>query len=305
MGKVKMRCARCGKPFKSAGAKQTLCYDCETKARRERANEKVTAAKQTASPATVAHAPRIVGPGASILGATPTPATSGAGGRDADASTSRPFDSRDQPHGAQSRHSTPHRDTRADGPGASPAATERPQAAKSDLTEKRARAAKAPAPPKPRPERKPKPAPYTLTDETRQAIESRYLELAQPVEFDGIRTQIATELNVPKHLVKQVVRELRGQRQLPSWWELKSFTGSSTDLVRIRELYLPHLPVPPIGVHKVIAEQLSVEPANVYHAIRRIRAEMRLPQYNPPDAHKSPEGAPETAEAMGSRTSAD
>ncbi|HKT36976.1 MAG TPA: hypothetical protein VJR48_01305, partial [Ktedonobacterales bacterium] len=63
-------------------------------------------------------------------------------------------------------------------------------------------------------------APFEMTDEMRATIERRYLELSQPVEFDGIRTRIASELNLPKPVVKQVVRELRAKRQLPSWWEL-------------------------------------------------------------------------------------
>ena len=40
-----------------------------------------------------------------------------------------------------------------------------------------------------------------LTGELRQRIEERYLELANPVEFDGIRTQIAAELGAPKPVV--------------------------------------------------------------------------------------------------------
>ena len=47
-----------------------------------------------------------------------------------------------------------------------------------------------------------------LTDELRQRIEARYLELANPVEFDGIRTQIAAELGAPKPVVRAVVREV-------------------------------------------------------------------------------------------------
>jgi hypothetical protein len=137
----------------------------------------------------------------------------------------------------------------------------------------------------------------------RERIEARYLELAQPVEFDGIRTQIAGELSVPKHIVKQVIRELRAARQLPSWWELKSFTGTSTDLARVHDAYLPLLPVPPVGVHKEIAERLGLDATNVYQAIRRIRAEMRLPQYNPPELHAA-EAAPATTVAAAERESA-
>jgi hypothetical protein len=140
-----------------------------------------------------------------------------------------------------------------------------------------------------------------LTDELRARIEQRYTELAQPVEFDGIRTQIAAELGVPKHLVKHAVFDLRTRNQMPSWWELQAFAGGAADLERIRQAYVPHLPVPPVGIHKQIAADLQVEPMAVYRAIRRIRAEMRLPQFNPAELHAEDGAAvlatPESTEA--------
>ena len=296
MSKVKMRCARCGKSFKSSGAKQTLCPDCEVKARRERANEKVAGSKSASSPVAQAQTPRIVGPGAAILGGTPTPAPGQPTGKGSGDNAARPErTSHDQDrHGHQSPS---HREALGGHPATTAAAPARAHPAKTDHAEKPARSSRSAAERQQRPEKKPKPPQYELTDEVRQAIEARYLELAQPVEFDGIRTQIAGELNAPKHIVKQVVRELRTQRQLPSWWELKSYTGSSSELGRIRELYIPQLPVPPIGVHKAIAEQLGLEPADVYHAIRRIRAEMRLPQYNAPELHDGMAGTHPQVEA--------
>jgi hypothetical protein len=150
---------------------------------------------------------------------------------------------------------------------------------------------------------RPAPKPFQLTDELRTTIERRYLELSHPVEFDGIRTQIADELKVPKQVVKQVVRDLRATRQLPSWWELQAYKGSDETLERIRERYLPLLPVPPVGVHKQIANDLQMDAPQVYQAIRRLRAEMQLPQYNPPDLHTSettPSETPSVGSAIGS-----
>ncbi|MGH2503791.1 MAG: hypothetical protein ACRDID_14875, partial [Ktedonobacterales bacterium] len=194
-------------------------------------------------------------------------------------------------HDDHERHQSGHPPTppqrdHQDDHAAANAAPSHAHAGKNEQAEKRSHANGRPAVERqPRPERLPRPAPFELTDDVRERIEARYLELAQPVEFDGIRTQIAGEVSVPKHIVKQVIRELRTARQLPSWWELKSFTGTSTDLARVHDAYLPLLPVPPVGVHKEIAERLELDAANVYQAIRRIRAEMRLPQYNPPELH--------------------
>src|SRR5262249_25606933 len=97
------------------------------------------------------------------------------------------------------------------------------------------------------------PATMTLTDELRARIEARYQELAQPVEFDGIRTQIAAELGIPKPVVKRTVAQLRQRLHLPSWWELQSYSGTATELERIRTAYLPYLPVPEVGIHKRLA----------------------------------------------------
>jgi hypothetical protein len=123
------------------------------------------------------------------------------------------------------------------------------------------------------------------TPEQVAAIERRYLELANPTEYDGIRTQIARELQIPKTAVKKVVHALRMRLHMPSWWDLQGYHGSPEDLERIRQLYLPYLPVPPIGIHRIIAEQLHMSAGTVYQGIKAIRAEMNLPQYNPPELH--------------------
>lgn len=119
----------------------------------------------------------------------------------------------------------------------------------------------------------------------RAKIEQRYLELAQPVEFDGIRTQIAGEFGIPKSLIKKVVMDVRARTQMPSWWDLQTYTGGTSDLDRIRKVYTPYLPIPPIGVHKTIAEMLGLDSGVVYQGIKRVRAEMRLPRFNPPEVH--------------------
>jgi len=118
-----------------------------------------------------------------------------------------------------------------------------------------------------------------------QQVEERYLELAQPAEFDGIRTQIAKEFSIPKKAVKKIVKELRGRQNIPSWWELQTYKGSTEEFEKIKAAYEPYLPVPHINVHKKIAEELSLKPGTVYQAIKMIRQELGLPQYNDPALH--------------------
>ncbi len=151
--------------------------------------------------------------------------------------------------------------------------------------EKAPRPKKPPAPPKPKREKIPPPQPFQPTPEQVAQVEARYLELAVPTEFDGIRTQISKELGIPKSAVKKIVKALRERENIPSWWELQPYQGSAEELEKIKELYLPNLPLPPIGVHRQIAEQLSLKPATVYQAIKAIRQEMGLPQYNDPALH--------------------
>jgi hypothetical protein len=269
-GKVKMRCARCGKPFKSSNARQTLCSECEAKERAARAAVK-SAPKSAAVASAPVIAPKIVGPGAGIL----DPRLAVAAAAPAPAPAAAPSGARAQqpPRTGAERYGEP----KATGRPASPTAPAgRPQ-------EKR--------PPREPKKRTPKPAtqPFELTDDLRAKVEARYLELAQPVEYDGIRSKIATELSVPKAAVKKAVLDLRKRMQMPSWWELQAYTGAPEELERIRAAYMPHLPVPPVGIHKQIAADLELDASAVYQGIRRIRAELRLPQYNPPDLHESPE----------------
>ena len=145
---------------------------------------------------------------------------------------------------------------------------------------------KPPTPPKPPREKIPPPPPFVPTPEQVKQVEERYIELAQPIEFDGIRTQIAHELHIPKKAVKKIVKDIRVQSHIPSWWELQTYKGSTEELDSIRAVYEPYLPVPPVGVHKLIAEQLSIKPSVAYQAIKTIRNELSLPQYNDPALHE-------------------
>ena len=137
-----------------------------------------------------------------------------------------------------------------------------------------------------RQKRNPKPPtpPFAPTDEQIAAIEKRYQELAQPHEYDGVRGQISSELGIPKTAVKQAIRAYRERLNLPSWWELQTYHGSEEEKERIRQAYAQTLPLPPVGIHKQIAEALKLSPGVVYQAIKAIRGEMNLPQFNPPEA---------------------
>lgn len=290
-GKVKVKCARCGKHFKSSNAKATLCDECATRERQARAIAKVNPVHPAAAVATAA--PRIVGPGASILvpglaERVEAPAETHAHG--APHTGDRHGADRERGHGGQGSpgpsggHAGTHGSAMMGHPGKG---------------QPKPMAERPPKPPRePKPAKPPTP-PFELTDDLRARVEERYLELATPVEFDGIRTRIANELSIPKTAVKRAVTELRKRKGLPSWWELQAYKGTTEDLERIRAAYVPLLPVPAVGIHRQIATDLGLEASTVYHGIRHVRAEMHLPQYNPPDAHAGDATVESRAEAGG------
>lgn len=149
----------------------------------------------------------------------------------------------------------------------------------------KAKTPKPQAPPKPKREKIPPPAPFVATAEQIAQVEARYTELAVPAEFDGIRTQISKELSIPKTAVKKIVKDYREKLHIPSWWDTQAYKGDSEEYEKIKAAYEPHLPLPAIGVHKQIAEQLSLKPSLVYQAIKAIRMELKLPQFNDPALH--------------------
>ncbi len=320
MSKIKIRCSQCGKTFKSTTTKQLICPDCEEKLRRERTAKSKGAAAQPA-PSVQAASSRVIPPKPAarpapasqpkphwldqqqdVKVAVPEPSEPARPPR-LDSPVRREHASApsmpgmihtgDKIHpahgvptslGKQETRST-HRALDATLPGhADHRAPRKPGDAQKGEGEKAGQAKKS-AGPAPRPKREPRPPtpPFTPTPEQITAIEQRYLELAQPHEFDGIRSQISQELTIPKSAVKRVITSLRQREALPSWWDVQTYHGSPEDLERVRGAYLPSLPLPPIGVHKQIAALLNLPPGVVYQAIKTIRAEMNLPQYNPPE----------------------
>jgi hypothetical protein len=267
MPRLKVRCASCGKVFTPSNAKQTLCPDCAKAQQAVKAQKRTDAA--TPAEAQQPNAPLIQGPGARVL--RPDTAHTEA--------IAEPL-----PPPAATSELSPVR-APSETPQERP--QERPQQPKARANPPAAKGADrngAKLQHKAKPQRI-ELTPFALTDELRQRIEARYLELANPVEFDGIRTQIAAELNAPKPVVRAVVHDFRRRRGMPSWWEAQGFSGSSADLERIKVAYTPYLPLPPVGIHRVIAETLGLEARTVYRGIRKIRAQMGLPPYTAPEAH--------------------
>jgi hypothetical protein len=131
------------------------------------------------------------------------------------------------------------------------------------------------------------------------AIRERYLALAHP-EYDGIRHQIATEIGIPLRAVKEVIKQIRNEQAIPSWWEQSGKLPDEEQIQKIRELYLPLLPNPDVGVHKRIAAELHLTNTSVYQAIGHIRTELNLPRYVPRETEEDalPNGESTNGTAM-------
>ena len=313
MSKIKMRCSQCGKSFKSSNTKQLICPDCEEKLRRERAAKAKGMSATSSAPAPVASA-RVI-PAKPVVNKAPASSQPKSHWldqqQDIKVGTPEPADQARPPKIDAPRPAQPAAPARpVSGPIATPGQgrqeTRPPHAPDgAAATHADSKGGKLAGPMKrnegERPHKEHKPAsvaakakrepraptpPFAPTPEQVAAIEKRYLELAQPYEFDGIRTQIAEELTIPKSAVKRVISSLRQREGISSWWDLQTYHGSPEDLERIRAVYLPLLPMPAVGIHKEIATQLDLAPGIVYQAIKLIRAEMNLPQYNPPEEHE-------------------
>ena len=316
MSKIKMRCSQCGKSFKTANTKQLICPDCEEKQRRERAAKARGLPAASSAPAPTAST-RVI-PARPVVNKAPAPSQPKAHWLDKQqdvkvgapeptdrarppkidaprpaqpAASARPASSATPPpgHRAPETQASHHHQSAAAPAVQTDGKDERPSGPMKKHAGERPRKEQKPGSAAARPKREPRAPtpPFSPTPEQVAAIEKRYLELAQPHEFDGIRTQIAEELAIPKMAVKRVISSLRQRETIPSWWELQTYHGSPEDLERIRAAYLPLLPTPAVGVHKEIATQLGLTPGVVYQAIKLIRTELNLPQYNPPAEHEA------------------
>ena len=268
--KAKMKCAVCHKTFNANKSSQLLCDACE---RNKRNKEKTQGgAVKTPQPAT----PKPV-----TVDGKPT-WLAHATVRDA----SMPFTTEIPPELRHTEHSP--RSASAGVLAKSPQG-HKPQG-------ESAATPKAPRPPRPPREPKPPLLPFVPTPEQIAAIEQRYATLAQP-EFDGIRTQIAAELNIPKRVVKDTIASFRTRAHLPSWWDLQGYQGSPEELERIKVAYEAHLPAPSLGIHKEIAKELNLAPSLVYHGIGAVRQALGLPTFNPPESHPEMQREPAKADA--------
>lgn len=256
---LRVRCASCGKWFKPPKATVIRCPDCTRAAQKQRLTQEAAPRVAPARPAFV------------IERLTPEEMAEQRERERAEAQARRAVE-RARPPAAQVQPAPPA-GTVTGRPLPQPHA-DRPR------RPGRPETVAAPLPAPKQPPRPPEP-PFSPTPEQVAAIEQRYLELAQPHEYDGIRHTIAAEMGIPLRVVREVVHSLRQRKRLRISRPPFDHTFTDEELARVRERYLPALPLPPIGIHKQIAAELGMTHTRAFHAIALIRQELGLPQYNP------------------------
>ena len=282
MNKVKARCSVCGKSFKTPSLKKTVCPNCDADAKRAR--------HQSPAPVPIVHT-TVTTPAVDVRAALRA-AQENQGQFGAYRPAPPPAPVQTPASAAQSAATAVVARNGAAPPRGVKPAPRAPKPTRAEGTAQRPRVAR---------ERKPRvqTTPFVASDEQVAAIRARYLELAKP-EFDGIRHQVATELGIPLRAVKDVVKTVRGEEAIASWWDNGGSVPTPEQIEQVRALYVPQLPAPTVGVHKQIATTLHVSNTCVYQAIGQIRSELDLPRYTPRGEDQvDGVGEPEVAEDYG------
>ena len=135
---------------------------------------------------------------------------------------------------------------------------------------------------RPMPNKKPRkqPKPLLISKEQLEQIEVLYkamLPLPNPDAHEVIGTKIALE---PQKVFFGInlVRQKMMLPKLP--FPKRKLAISPDQMMAIKALYEPLLPLPPIGCHKIIAAQLKMDEWRVHVGIKLIRAQMGLDRWN-------------------------
>ena len=142
-----------------------------------------------------------------------------------------------------------------------------------------------PAPNKrPRPQKAPKP--LLISKEQLEQIELLY-KLMLPLPNPDAHEVIATKLEIEPQKVFFGINLVRQKMMLPKLpFPKRKLAISPDQMLAIKSLYEPLLPLPPIGCHKIIAAQLKMDEWRVHVGIKLVRAQMGLDRWNEDRADK-------------------
>ncbi len=111
-------------------------------------------------------------------------------------------------------------------------------------------------------------------------IEKHYKAML-PLPNPDAHVKIAEILNLEPNKVFFGINLIRQKMKLPKLeYPKRPLAVTPDQLTAVQALYEPFLPVPPIGVHKILAKQLRMEEWRVHVAIGLIRKQMAMPRWN-------------------------
>jgi len=129
-------------------------------------------------------------------------------------------------------------------------------------------------------------------------IEKRYMPLL-PLPNPDAHILIAQELNLEPNKVFFGINLIRQKLRLPKLeYPKRPLAVTEDQLLAVKALYEPFLPLPPLGVHKILSKQLRMDEWRVHVAIGLIRKQMNLNRWNEEREDLTPEMKEQIAAAQ-------
>lgn len=140
---------------------------------------------------------------------------------------------------------------------------------------------------KPQPKKPRKPSrPLLVSKEQLEQIELLYKTML-PLPNPDAHEVIGAKIGVEPQKVFFGINLVRQKMMLPKLpFPKRKLAISPDQMMAIKALYEPLLPLPPIGCHKIIAAQLKMDEWRVHVGIKLIRAQMGLDRWNEERADK-------------------
>ncbi|MBE7711449.1 MAG: hypothetical protein E7Z92_04840 [Cyanobacteria bacterium SIG31] len=137
---------------------------------------------------------------------------------------------------------------------------------------------------RPNPNKRPRPQkqnkPLLISKEQLEQIELLYKAML-PLPNPDAHEVIGAKLEIEPQKVFFGINLVRQKLMLPKLpFPKRKLAISPDQLLAIKSLYEPLLPLPPIGCHKIIAAQLKMDEWRVHVGIKLVRAQMGLDRWN-------------------------
>ncbi len=143
-----------------------------------------------------------------------------------------------------------------------------------------------PQPKKQGPKKQKAARPLLISKEQLEQIEVLYKAML-PLPNPDCHEVIGTKLGIEPQKVFFGINLVRQKMMLPKLpFPKRKLAISPDQMMAIKALYEPLLPLPPIGCHKIIAAQLKMDEWRVHVGIKLIRAQMGLDRWNEDRADK-------------------